>query len=68
MRNEYNYYVTIIKPIEKKYDRMCILYSIFRLNCFYERKNFYNKLLINYYKMLQTDKEYAKKLENQINK
>lgn len=64
MRNEYNYYIRIIKPIEKKYNRMCILYSIFKLKWFEEKKKKYNIILINYYKMLQNDTNYTSNLEN----
>ena len=66
MKNEYNYYIRIIKPIENKYNRMCVLYSIFGLNTFKEKKNFYNTLLLEYYKMLQDDENYAKKLEEKL--
>ena len=66
MKKEYNYYITIIKPIEKKYNRMCVLYSIFGLNVLKEKKNFYNTLLLKYYQMLQNDKLYTKKLEEML--
>ena len=45
---------------------MCVLYSIFGLNTFKEKKNFYNTLLLEYYKMLQDDENYAKKLEEKL--
>jgi len=68
MRNEYNYYINVIKPIEKKYNRVCFLYSIFKFSFLKEKKNIYNKMLINYYKMLQKNITYTKKLEDQLKK
>jgi len=53
MKKEYKYYIKIIKPIEKKYTNLCILYSVFKFKCIKTKINFYNKILINYYKMLQ---------------
>lgn len=67
MENEYNYYLNIIKPIEKKYNRMCFLYSFFKLNHFKKKKNLYNIILINYYKLLQNNINYANNLEKKIN-
>jgi len=68
MKSAYTYYIKIIKPIEKKYTRVCILYSIFKLNYFKIKMNFYNKLLINYYKMLQNNYETLSELETNINR
>ena len=53
MKKEYNYYINIIKPIEKKYTLMCILYNFFKLKYFKNKINFYNTILINYYKTMQ---------------
>lgn len=66
MKNVYNYYIKIIKPIEKKYTRMCTLYSIFRWKYFKNKIIFYNKILINYYKILQNNNNYQKELEKHI--
>lgn len=65
MKNEYNYYINIIKPIEKKYTRLCIFYSIIKLKSIKNKINFYNKILINYYKMLQHN-NYLKSFEKYI--
>lgn len=56
MKKEYDYYINVIKPIEKKYTRMCILYNIFKLNYFKQQRNLYNIILINYYKIFETKK------------
>lgn len=61
MKNEYKYYIKIIKPLEKKYTKLCILYSIFKTEYLKNRMNFYNRILINYYRMLQNN---YKNLEN----
>jgi len=53
MNEEYKYYVKVIKPIEKKYTKMCILYNVFKFNFIKNKRDFYNNILINYYKMLQ---------------
>ena len=63
MNEAYKYYIKIIKPIEKKYTKMCILYSIFKLNYFKKKKSFYNAILVNYYRMLQNN---TKELEEII--
>ena len=66
MDNEYKYYISIIKPIEKKYNRICIFYSIFKFKWLEEKKRVYDNLLINYYVMLQKNDKYTEKLEKQI--
>lgn len=66
MKNAYEYYIKIINPIEKKYTKMCILYSFFKCKYFYNKMNFYNKILINYYKMLQNNLDTLKELEKNI--
>ena len=66
MDNEYKYYISIIKPLEKKYNRICIFYSIFKFKWLKDQKRFYNNLLINYYSMLQKNNTYVKKLEKQM--
>jgi len=66
MRNEYKYYISIIKPIEKKYNRICIFYSIFKFKWLENKKKTYNNLLINYYKMLQKNNKYTENLEKQL--
>lgn len=68
MKKEYNYYIAIIKPLEKKYNKICLLYSIFKLDYFKEKKKLYNLLLIIYYKKLQQDYTYTKAIEEEINK
>lgn len=66
MNNEYNYYIRIIKPIEKRYNFYCILYSIFKFNWLYKKKTFYNKLLVYYYRMLQKNIKYSNNLVKEI--
>lgn len=68
MKSEYYYYVKIIKPIEKKYNRLCILYSFFKLEIFKNKRDFYNRFLINYYKMLQDNQSFLNELEEHFNK
>lgn len=65
MKNIYNYYLKNIKPIEKKYTIVCTLYNIFKLNVFKKRMNYYNSLLIKYYKTLQNNYN-LKELENYL--
>ena len=52
MNEDYKYYKKVIKPIEKKYKKIFILYSIFKLNYFNNKKEFYNNILICYYRTL----------------
>jgi len=68
MKKEYDYYIKMVKPIEKRKNRICFLYSIFKFKFLKEKKSFYNRLLINYYKMVQNDVNYFKNLEKEINK
>ncbi len=68
MKNPYVFYIKIIKPIENKYTRYCILHSIFKINYFKRKKQFYNKILIEYYRMLQNDYKNIKELEKRISK
>lgn len=66
MKANYEYYIKVIKPIEKKYTNMCILYNIFKFNYFKHKKDFYNKILINYYKILQNNDKFLAILEKHI--
>jgi len=66
MSNEYNYYIKRIKPIEKKYNRLCILSSILKFKWLINQKLYYNKILINYYKTLQKDTKYTSRLKKHI--
>ena len=68
MNNEYNYYIRIIRPIEKKYNFYSFLYAIFKFNNLKKKKKIYNKLLICYYRMLQKNINYSKCLEKEIRK
>ena len=65
MKNIYNYYLKNIKPIEKKYTIVCTLYNIFKLNFLKKRMNYYNSLLIKYYKTLKNNYN-LKELENYL--
>ena len=53
MKNNFEYYIKYIKPLEKKYSFICHLYSYFNCKYLYNKKKFYNKLLIFYYKTIQ---------------
>lgn len=66
MKKEYNYYVNIIKPLEKKYNRVSLLYSIFKFKFLKDKKTTYNKFLITYYTMLFNNMTYTKKLEREF--
>lgn len=55
MEKDYEFYITNIKPLEKKFNRYCLLHSIFKWKYFYNKKEFYNKLLIKYYKTLSSN-------------
>lgn len=67
MKNIYDYYIKIIKPIEKKYTRMCILYSFTGFSYYKKKMVFYNKILINYYKIIKKNDKYIQELEKYFN-
>ena len=52
MKNKFDYYLKVIKPIEKKYMKLCTLYTIFKFEFIRKKKDLYNKILINYYHSL----------------
>ena len=62
MLKDYEYYINNIKPLEKQYSKFCLLYSIFKWKYFYQKKLFYNKLLINYYKIIKDNQKIIKNL------
>lgn len=64
MNEDYKYYIEYIKPIEKKYAKMCILYSKFKLKHFKRKSDFYNKILIWYYRTLITTNKLDKLFDN----
>ena len=66
MKKEYEFYIKNIKPLEKKYYKFCILYSIFKLEYFYHKKKFYNKLLVHYYKTIKNNKINVNNFEESI--
>lgn len=66
MKYEY-YYIKKIKPIEKKYTRLCILYSIFKFNFIKVKINYYNKILISYYKDLKNNNKNLNAMEKYFN-
>ena len=53
MKKHFEYYNGVIKPLERKYNRICFLYSVFKFKFLFNKKKFYNKLLISYYKTIQ---------------
>jgi len=55
MKNNYEYYLKYIKPIEKKYTKLCTIYSFFKLNYIKNRINFYNRILNIYYRNLKNN-------------
>lgn len=68
MNNEYNYYLSIIKPIEKKYNRICYWYSIFKTKNLQRKKQHYNNILTIYYIMLQKNEYICDCLEKYFSK
>lgn len=66
MNKQYDYYKSIIKPIEKKYNRLCTLYSIFKCNFLKNKVDYYNELLIVYYKYLSKNPDVIKEIELSI--
>ena len=68
MRDTYNFYIKTIKPLEKKYTRLCILYSFFKFKFIKNKIIFYNKVLIKYYGLFQNDNNRLKELENMLTK
>ncbi len=50
MENQtYLFYKEIIKPLEKKYNKMCTLYNILGFKSLKTKRNYYNILLKEYY-------------------
>ncbi len=66
MKSNYEYYLKIIKPIEKKYTRMCTLYHIFKLNTFRIKRNIYNRMIVDYYKFLLNNHNVLKEIEKKL--
>ena len=60
--DKYVEYQQIIKPIEKKYNRLLLLYSYFKFSFFKRRLDYYNKILINYYKYLLENEDIPKEI------
>ena len=54
---KYEEYQKIIKPIEKKYNRLLLLYSHFKWNFLKNRIDSYEKILYNYYHYLLKNKD-----------
>ena len=55
MKNEYKYYLKEIKPLEKKYTKICYYYEIFKFQFLKNKKMSYNNLLRFYYKTLKSN-------------
>lgn len=68
MSKEYKYYLDTIKPIEKKYNQLCIIYSFFKFKWLKKKIDHYNSLLVLYYKMIKDTPEYLKNLEKEFKK
>lgn len=68
MSKEYKYYLDTIKPIEKKYNQLCIIYSLFKFKWLKKKIDYYNSLLVLYYKMIKDTPEYLKNLEKEFKK
>ena len=60
--DKYVEYQQIIKPIEKKYNRLLLLYSYFKFPFFKRKLDYYNKILINYYKYLLENEDIPKEM------
>ena len=67
MENNFKYYIKYIKPLEKKYNLICHLYSYFKCNYLYNKKEFYNKLLIIYYKTIYNNSNAVIDIKKNLN-
>ncbi len=67
MKKPYNYYLNEIKPIERKYTRICFLYSIFKTKYLEKKKAFFNALLISYYQNLQDNPKDLQEILSKFN-
>ena len=68
MTNELKYYKTMIKPIEKKHNRLCMLYKIFKYEFIRKKRDKYNYLLIHYYQKLLNNKIAFENLQENFEK
>ena len=69
MKDDYKYYIEIIKPIEKKYINTCKLLNFFNFNFLRKKKLiFYYKILISYYKTLHNNPKAIHNLEKKFSK
>ena len=65
--NAYQYYLKNIKPIEKKYSRICYLSSLFKIKYLENKKAYYNTFLSNYYKNLHDNPKDLQEILNKFN-
>jgi len=68
MKNEYEFYIKFIKPLEKKYNCFSFLYAKFKFKYFKRKKNYYNNILTLYYKHLQNNKRKLNNVISQLKK
>lgn len=68
MNSMYNYYIKNIKPLEKRYNRFSFLYSLIPLNFFKLKKDYYNLIVLMYYKNLKDNPNYIKNFVNALEK
>ncbi len=54
---KYDEYQELIKPIEKKYNRLLLLYSHFKWKFLKKKIDNYNKILNSYYQYLLQNKD-----------
>ena len=52
MTEDYEYYLKIIKPLEKKYIKLCTIYKFTKLKLLKSRIIYLQKLILLYYKSL----------------
>jgi hypothetical protein len=63
MKKDYEYYIKVIKPIEKKYTRLCILNKFIKSKKINNSINYYNKLLRLYYHSIKNNKNIIKEFK-----
>ena len=62
--NNVKYYKKVIKPIEKKYNNLCSLYSFIKLKCIQNNITYYSSILKLYYTYVTRKKDIINDLFN----
>lgn len=68
MNNEYKFYIKVIKPLEKKYNKLSILCCVFKFKFLKEKLQSYNNQLLIYYMMINKNHNYLRNLAKQLKK